>query len=77
MATKEAGGIVLLKSYQDYYEGYTDSDGNERPGYRDMIQELLEKFPLSEPSNYRGEKTKGVYQPVRRDSAYAEYPGFL
>ncbi len=55
---KEAGGIVLLKSYQDYYEGYTDSDGNERPGYRDMIQELLEKFPLSEPSIIGEKKQK-------------------
>lgn len=55
---KEAGGIVLLKSYKDYYEGYTDSDGNERPGYRDMIQELLEKFPLSEPSIIGEKKQK-------------------
>ncbi|WP_102410259.1 type I restriction endonuclease subunit R, EcoR124 family [Beduinella massiliensis] len=47
---KEAGGIVLLKSYKDYYEGYTDPDGSKRPGYCDMVQELLEKFPLSEPS---------------------------
>ncbi|MFR5865129.1 MAG: type I restriction endonuclease subunit R, EcoR124 family [Acutalibacteraceae bacterium] len=55
---KEAGGIVLLKSYKDYYEGYTDSEGNERPGYRDMIQELLEKFPLSEPSIIGEKKQK-------------------
>lgn len=55
---KEAGGIVLLKGYKDYYEGYTDADGNERPGYRHMIQELLEKFPLSEPSIIGEKKQK-------------------
>ena len=47
-----------MKSYKDYYEGYTDSDGNGRPGYRDMIQELLEKFPLSEPSIIGEKKQK-------------------
>lgn len=46
----EAGGIVLMKGYGDYYYGYTDKDGNSRPGYCDMIQELIQKFPLSEPA---------------------------
>lgn len=35
---REAGGIVLLKGYGDYYHGYTDKDGNSRPGYCDMIR---------------------------------------
>lgn len=47
---KEASGIVLMRPYKDYYEGYTDSDGEYHQGYRDMITELLAKFPLSEPS---------------------------
>ena len=45
---KEAGGIVLLRGYQDYYFGYTDDDGKDHPGYADMIGELTEKFPLTE-----------------------------
>lgn len=47
---KEASGIVLMRPYKDYYEGYTSSDGEYHQGYRDMITELLAKFPLSEPS---------------------------
>lgn len=47
---KEASGIVLMKSYADYYHGYTDDRDKYHPGYVDMIDELLEKFPLSEPS---------------------------
>lgn len=47
---KEASGIVLMRPYKDYYEGYTGSDGEYHQGYRDMITELLAKFPLSEPS---------------------------
>ena len=45
---KEAGGIVLLRGYNDYYHGFEDQDGRVHPGYEDMISELMEKFPLSE-----------------------------
>lgn len=45
---KEAGGIVLMRSYKDYYYGYEDKDGKYHQGYADMIEELTEKFPLSE-----------------------------
>ena len=46
---REAGGIVLLHKFDDYYFGYTDKKGNQHPGYTDMIAELSEKFPLSQP----------------------------
>ena len=47
---REAGGVVLLKGFKDYYEGYTDENGKEKPGYIGMIEQLEERFPLSEPS---------------------------
>ena len=34
---KEAGGIVLMRGYKDYYFGYEDADGKYHPGYQDMI----------------------------------------
>jgi type I restriction enzyme R subunit len=43
---KEAGGIVLLKSYSDYYNGW-DKDGEHNKGYVELIAEIREKFPLS------------------------------
>ena len=46
---KNASGIVLLKSFKDYYYGYTDAKDVLHPGYADMIEELTTKFPLSEP----------------------------
>ena len=46
---REAGGIVLLHKFDDYYYGYTTQDGKDKPGYVDMIRELTEKFPLTEP----------------------------
>lgn len=45
---KNAGGIVLMRGYKDYYFGYDDRDGKYHSGYVDMIEELTEKFPLSE-----------------------------
>ena len=45
---KNAGGIVLMRGYKDYYFGYEDDDGKYHPGYADRIEELIEKFPLTE-----------------------------
>lgn len=45
---KEAGGIVLMRGYKDYYFGYEDVDGKYHPGYQDIIEELTTKFPLTE-----------------------------
>lgn len=44
---KEAGGMVLLKSYAEYYHGYIDGTKQVR-GYATLVAELLEKFPVGE-----------------------------
>ena len=54
---KNASGIVLMQSFNDYYYGYTDKDGNPKPGFVDMIAELSDKFPLTE-SQIIGEKNQ-------------------
>lgn len=46
---KDAGGIVLMQKFDDYYYGYVGMDDKPHPGYVDMIQELAEKFPLIVP----------------------------
>ena len=46
---KNAGGIVLMKGFKDYYYGYESIDGKRYPGYMDMMDDLTYKFPLSEP----------------------------
>ena len=46
---KNAGGIVLMKSFKDYYYGYESLDGEPMPGYVDMVEDLTTRFPLSEP----------------------------
>ncbi|HOO52014.1 MAG TPA: type I restriction endonuclease subunit R, partial [Alphaproteobacteria bacterium] len=45
---KEASGIVLLKSFDEYYNGYEENNKDFR-GYVSLIEELLTKFPIGEP----------------------------
>ena len=57
---REAGGIVLLHKFDDYYYGYTTQDGKNKQGYVDMITELMEKFSLAEP-RIEGEQNQKVF----------------
>lgn len=46
---RDAKGVILLMDYDSYYSGYTDAKGKDVPGYQDLIDELTEKFPVSQP----------------------------
>lgn len=46
---KNASGIVLMRTFKDYYFGYVDSGGKQKPGYVDLVDELKLKYPLEEP----------------------------
>ncbi len=52
---KEAGGIVLLKAYDDYYNGY-EENGKHKPGYIELITMILKLYPLGK--EIIGEKSK-------------------
>ncbi|MBO6304991.1 MAG: type I restriction endonuclease subunit R [Selenomonadaceae bacterium] len=54
---RNAGGVVLLRSFKDYYFGYKDDDGKNKIGYKTMIENLLSKFPVTEPQ-ITGEKNQ-------------------
>ncbi|MGV8946141.1 MAG: type I restriction endonuclease subunit R [Lutibacter sp.] len=44
---KEAGGVVLLKTYDEYYNGYKNGDKDVR-GYADLANELQHEFPVGD-----------------------------
>lgn len=44
---RDASGIVLLKSYDEYFNGY-DENGEHKVGYAELIAELSDKFPLGD-----------------------------
>jgi len=44
---RDAGGIVLLKTYKDYYDGF-EQNGEHKAGYAELINEISERFPIGE-----------------------------
>lgn len=45
---KEAGGTIVIHTFEDYYNGYQDEDGEWYKGYKELMDELLTKFPLGQ-----------------------------
>jgi len=43
---KNASGIVLLKSFNDYWNGYEDANGKYHPGYIELLEKLKAEYPL-------------------------------
>lgn len=54
---ENASGIVLIKSFEEYYKGYVTAEGEAKPGYIDLMNELQEKFPVEE-SRIEGEQNQ-------------------
>ena len=52
------GGVIILRSFNDYYNGYTDDEGKYNKGYVDIVKELDEKFPLNDENIVGEEKQK-------------------
>jgi len=44
---KEACGVVLLKTFEEYYNGYQSGD-KKIPGYVELVGELQDKYPVGE-----------------------------
>lgn len=55
---KEAGGLVLLRNFEDYYRGYDTDDGKHVKGYEELIAELLHKYPSFNPADIVGEDAR-------------------
>ena len=45
---KDATGTVLLRSFEDYYNGFTDEKEKYHKGYTELVNELLTKFPIQD-----------------------------
>ncbi len=54
---KEAGGVILMRSFKDYYFGYEDDNGKNQIGFKDIVEQLEKKYPLYEP-DIIGEQNK-------------------
>lgn len=56
---KEACGLVLLKTFEEYYKGYIDENGNYIKGYEKIINLLLQNYPTDKI--IEGEEAKKVF----------------
>lgn len=46
---EKAGGIVVLRNFEDYYNGFDDENGKHHLGYSELVDELLSEFPVGQP----------------------------
>ena len=56
---KNAGSIVLLRTYDEYYNGYNDDNGKHHKGYTELVAELKENFSLG--SQIMGESNEKAF----------------
>lgn len=55
----EANGVVLLKTFDEYYyEGYEDANGKHQPGYKEIVETLREEYPLPVGTDVMTEEAK-------------------
>lgn len=45
---KNSGGTIVIHTFEDYYYGYEDEGKKWVKGYKEMMDELLDKFPLGD-----------------------------
>ena len=43
---ENAAGVVLMRPFSDYYLGFDDDSGKHTPGYKEIAEELLDKYKL-------------------------------
>ena len=43
---EKASGIIVIRPFKDYYEGYTNENGIFEPGYKQLVHNLLIKYPI-------------------------------
>ena len=46
---REAGGIVLMKTFEEYYHTGYEVNGKHQPPYVELVENLLGEFPLGQP----------------------------
>ena len=70
---KEAGGLVLIKTFDEYYNGYKNEDGTETIGYKPLVEGVIEDFPLEK--GIVGEKAEKDF--IRRWGTILRYRNIL
>ncbi|MGL4183980.1 MAG: type I restriction enzyme subunit R domain-containing protein [Metamycoplasmataceae bacterium] len=51
-SNKNARGIIILKSYEDYMEGYCDENGKYKQGFIELVESLKNNFLFLKKEDY-------------------------
>lgn len=57
---KNAGGIIILRPFRDYYDGYDDEKGHHE-GYVEIVNRLMSQFPLNGLTDMVSEEEKKAF----------------
>jgi type I restriction enzyme R subunit len=59
---ENAAGLVFMKSFEEYYsEGYEDEKGNKHDSYTELIDRLLQLYPVEGMANIIDEEQKKAF----------------
>ena len=59
---ENAAGLVFMKSFEEYYsEGYEDEKGNKHDSYTELIDRLLQLYPVESMANIIDEEKKRAF----------------
>ena len=59
---ENAAGLVFMKSFEEYYsEGYEDEKGNRHDSYTELIDRLLQQYPVESMANIFDEEQKKAF----------------
>ena len=59
---ENAAGLVFMKSYEEYYsDGYEDEKGNRHDPYTELIDRLLQEYPVEGMANIFDEEQKKAF----------------
>ncbi len=59
---ENAAGLVLMKTFAEYYKtGYDDDKGNRHASYLELIDKLLTEFPVENLANISDEEDKKAF----------------
>ena len=81
---KNAGGLVFMKSFKEYYEtGYEDEKGNRHKPYIELVERLLREYPVEKIPTIADEELKKVFVKLMSEilrlrnvlSAFDEFEG--
>ena len=78
---KNAKGMVLIRTFAEYFSGYADDEGRHVKGYSELVGDLTGRFPLGEPITGEADKKAfislwgGILRMRNILSAFDEFAG--